>query len=93
MTEDRIALTPELLAEDALIFGLRMNAGVELAAWRRRAPAAPWSEVDAMLDHLAAAELLVRTGDRVCLTDRGRMLADSVGTEIMTAFDSRVVTA
>ena len=93
MTEDRIALTPELLAEDALVFGLRMNAGVELTAWRRRAPTAPWAEVDAMLDHLAAEELLVRVGDRVCLTDRGRMMADSVGTEIMTAFDTRVATA
>ena len=38
LTEDRLALTPAQLAEDALIFGLRMNAGVDLAEWRRRAP-------------------------------------------------------
>jgi oxygen-independent coproporphyrinogen-3 oxidase len=93
LTEDRVALTPELLAEDALIFGLRMNAGVHLAPWRERAPAAPWAEVEAMLDHLAEAGLLVRAADAVWLTDRGRMVADSVGTEIMTAFDARVATA
>lgn len=93
LTEDRVALTPELLAEDALIFGLRMNAGVHLAPWRERAPAAPWAEVDAMLDHLADIGLLVRAADAVRLTDRGRMVADSVGTEIMTAFDARVATA
>jgi oxygen-independent coproporphyrinogen-3 oxidase len=93
MTEDRVALTPELLAEDALIFGLRMNAGVHLAPWRQRAPAAPWVEVEAMLEQLAAAGLLERAADWVRLTDRGRLVADSIGTEIMTAFDTRVATA
>ena len=38
MTEDRTVLTPALLAEDALIFGLRMNDGVDLGALRRRFP-------------------------------------------------------
>lgn len=93
MTEDRVALTPALLAEDALIFGLRMNAGVDLAPWRVRAPAAPWPDVEAMLDHLGAEGLLVRAAHTVRLTDRGRMVADAVGTEIMTAFDARVATA
>jgi oxygen-independent coproporphyrinogen III oxidase len=87
VTEDRVALTPELLAEDALIFGLRMNAGVELASWRQRAPNAPWAAVDDVLATLAAGELLIREGDVVRLTDRGRLVADSVGTEIMTAFE------
>ena len=86
VTEDRVALTPALLAEDALIFGLRMNAGVDVSIWRRRCPEAPWGSVDAVLSDLVAAGLATRNGDRVCLTDRGRLLADSVGTEIMTAF-------
>lgn len=93
MTEDRVALTPELLAEDALIFGLRMNAGVELAPWRRRAPQAPWAEVEAMLDRLAESGLLLRSGDAVRLTDRGRLVADAVGAEIMTAFSAPAVHA
>lgn len=93
MTEDRVELTPALLAEDALIFGLRMNAGVDLARWQRRCPDAPWSAVEATLADLVENGLAVRTGARVQLTDRGRLLADSVGTEIMTAFSVHPVSA
>lgn len=85
-TEDRVPLTPELLAEDALIFGLRMNEGVDVAQWRQSAPAAPWAEVEALLARLATDGLLTRTGSTVALTDRGRLVADSVGAELMTAF-------
>jgi oxygen-independent coproporphyrinogen-3 oxidase len=93
MTEDRVALTPALLAEDALIFGLRMNAGVELASWRARAPGAPWPAIEDTLATLAAAGLLRREGERVRLTPRGRLVADSVGAEIMAAFEPMVETA
>jgi oxygen-independent coproporphyrinogen III oxidase len=93
VTEDRVTLTPELLAEDALIFGLRMNAGVDLALWQTRAPAAPWSVVDDVLATLAENGWLVRDGERVRLTHRGRLVADAVGTEIMMAFQSLAETA
>ncbi len=93
VTEDRVRLTSALLAEDALIFGLRMNAGVNLAPWRARAPEAPWPVVEDTLATLAAVELLVRQGDLVQLTNRGRLVADSVGTEIMTAFEPLFETA
>ena len=93
MTEDRVALTPELLAEDALIFGLRMNAGVDLANWRARAPAAPWPLVEDTLATLAAGELLVRDGDLVRLTNRGRLIADTIGAEIMASFSPVTETA
>ena len=93
LTEDRVALTPALLAEDALIFGLRMNAGVELAPWRARAPAAPWPAIEEMLASLAGAGLLWRAADLVRLTDRGRLLADAVGAEIMAAFEPVAATA
>jgi oxygen-independent coproporphyrinogen-3 oxidase len=93
VTEDRVALTPLLLAEDALIFGLRMNAGVDLAPWRMRAPEAPWGAVDATLTLLTAGELLQRDGDIVRLTQRGRLVADSVGAEIMAAFEPITETA
>jgi oxygen-independent coproporphyrinogen-3 oxidase len=93
ITEDRVMLTPELLAEDALIFGLRTNAGVDLAPWRARAPHAPWILVEDTLATLAAGELLERTGDVVRLTPRGRLVADSVGAEIMAAFEPIVETA
>jgi oxygen-independent coproporphyrinogen III oxidase len=88
VTEDRVALTPALLAEDALIFGLRMNAGVDIALWRQRCPDAPWTAVGSVLDHLVHDELALRVGGSVRLTDRGRLLADSVGAEIMAAFST-----
>ena len=93
MTEDRVALTASLLAEDALIFGLRMNAGVDLPHWRQRAPEAPWAAIEDTLATLAAGELLTREGDRVRLTRRGRLIADSIGAEIMAAFEPIVDTA
>ena len=86
VTEDRVALTPALLAEDAMIFGLRMNEGVDVAAWRARCPAAPWPVVEALLARCVAEGLALREGPRVRLTNRGRLLADSVGAEVMEAF-------
>lgn len=87
LTVDRVAATPALLAEDALVFGLRMNAGVELAGWRQRCPTAPWPVVDSLLERLAGEGLAERLGTRVFLTNRGRLLADSVGAEVMAAFE------
>ncbi|QYM80514.1 radical SAM family heme chaperone HemW [Horticoccus luteus] len=92
-TEDRVSLTPELLAEDALIFGLRMNAGVDTGPWRARAPAANWGEVDALLARMDAEGLAIRSETRVRLTDRGRLVADAVGVEVMNAFASHAVGA
>jgi oxygen-independent coproporphyrinogen-3 oxidase len=93
VTEDRVTLTPALLAEDALIFGLRMNAGVDLAAWRARAPAAPWPQIEDTLATFAMSELLLRDGDQIKLTNSGRLVADSIGAEIMSAFEPMTETA
>jgi oxygen-independent coproporphyrinogen-3 oxidase len=86
MTEDRVALSPVQLLEDALIFGLRMNAGVDLTVWRTRCPEAPWAGIEAVVQRLAEGGLAIADGDRVRLTTRGRLLADSVGLEVMEAF-------
>lgn len=91
MTEDRVALTPALLAEDALIFGLRLNAGVNVVEWRDRCPDAPWLAVEALLTRLVEDGLALREDGTVRLTDRGRLLADSVGAEVMAAFAEEAV--
>lgn len=88
MTEDGVTLTPALLAEDALIFGLRMNAGVNLAEWKQRAPGAPWDSVEQVLESVVQNELAARDGAWIRLTDRGRLVADAIGGEIMAAFDT-----
>lgn len=91
-TEDREALTAAQLFEDALIFGLRMNAGVSPGAARERfgsnldardAVAAAWREASRRIERLRAEGLLRQEGDRVLLTDRGRLLADAVGGELL----------
>jgi oxygen-independent coproporphyrinogen-3 oxidase len=88
VAEDRVALTPALLAEDALIFGLRMNAGVDLVALRARFPAAPWDDVDLAVARLADGGLAERAGVTLRLTPRGRLLADAVGAELLGAFSA-----
>ena len=83
MTRDRRMLSPALLAEDAIIFGLRMNRGVDLDAWRLRHPDAPWSELDEKLAGLAGEGLVEQAGGIARLTRRGRLLADAVGLELI----------
>lgn len=86
-TADRVPLTPELLAADSVIFGLRMNEGVNLPALRRRFPAAPWAEVEERLPRLLAGGQLEATPEGTLrLTPRGRLLADAVGAEFLEAF-------
>ncbi|HEY1848783.1 MAG TPA: coproporphyrinogen-III oxidase family protein, partial [Opitutaceae bacterium] len=87
MTEDRLQLSPELLAEDALVFGLRMNAGVGVEALKAAAPQAPWARVEDLLRRMAADGLAIAEAGHIRLTRRGMLLADSVGSEIMAAFE------
>jgi oxygen-independent coproporphyrinogen-3 oxidase len=91
-TEDACELTDELLAEDALVFGLRMNAGVDLAPLRSRCPNAQWGRVEALLTRLSDEGMACRDGSTVSLLPKGRLLADAIGSEIMVAF-GRPVTA
>jgi oxygen-independent coproporphyrinogen-3 oxidase len=93
MTRDRSELSAALLAEDALVFGLRMNAGVDLSRLRSLCPAAPWERVGELVDRLVDEGLAARAGDLVSLSQRGRLLADAIGSEVMAAFDPRAVHA
>lgn len=87
MTEDRVVLSPALLSEDALVFGLRLNAGVDVAAVRERfGGVVGWSDLETELARLADEGLLEPTAEGsevVRLTRRGRLLADAVGSTLM----------
>jgi oxygen-independent coproporphyrinogen III oxidase len=83
---ERVELTPRLMAEDSLIFGLRMNEGVDLSALRARFPVAPWERIDALGARLLGEGLAVMERGRLQLTLRGRLVADAVGGEILEAF-------
>jgi len=89
-TEDRTALTPELLLEDCLVFGLRMNEGVDLAALRAKYPQAPWASIDQLAGRLADEGLATLRDGRLALTLRGRLVADAVGTEVMSAMEMKL---
>ncbi len=83
-TMDRTPLTPALLAADTLIFGLRCNAGVDLAAAQRRFPTANWSAYRALAARLVAEGVAEWAAPEVLrLTHRGRLLADSVGAAVL----------
>ena len=88
-TADRVALTNDLLAADAVIFGLRMNDGVSLPRLRRRFPTPGWSGLEDLVPRLLFGGLLVATVEgRISLTPRGRLLADAIGADILEAFES-----
>jgi oxygen-independent coproporphyrinogen-3 oxidase len=92
VTRDLLAVTPALLAEDALVFGLRMNAGVDVRGLWARCPDAPRERVEALIDRLAGEGFVARDGPRVRLEPKGRLVADSIGSEIMVAFDPSAAT-
>ena len=89
-TEDRTVLTPELLAEDSLIFGLRMNEGVDVEALAGRVSAAAAREMKTLARRLVDEGLAELAGSRLRLTLRGRLVADAVGSEVMGALSAGV---
>ena len=62
-------VSPELRRRESIAFGLRTSDGVE-RAWLQ-----PWG---ARVDELASLGLISTVGERVVLTPKGRLLADSV---------------
>lgn len=85
---DEVALTGRLLAEDAIIFGLRMNDGIAIGRLRERFAMVDLSFLDSFWRDLAAEDIVAfHEPDRIALTAKGRLLADRVGVEVMDAFD------
>ncbi len=86
---DEVDLTPEILAVDCLIFGLRMNRGVDLLELSRRFPSIAFEKLEPLWKHLHEEDLMSRQ-ENGCLrlTPKGRLLADSIAVEILHAFES-----
>ncbi|MDQ8200784.1 radical SAM family heme chaperone HemW [Pelagicoccus enzymogenes] len=81
---DRTELSDGLLLEDSLIFGLRMNEGVDLAALERRFGRS--LRQVAFFDQLVEEGKALREGDVLRLTPEGRMVADAVGEALLGCF-------
>nr|WP_234043818.1 hypothetical protein [Cerasicoccus arenae] len=83
--QEIVPLTPELLAADALIFGLRLNTGVQLGALQARFPNVNWELYATLWEQLIDEGALTRNGDCIQLTGEGRLLADAVAGRILEA--------
>lgn len=84
--EDEVRLDDRVLFADAVVFGLRMNAGIDLDELVRRFPTAEGAEaLDALFARFYGEGYLARNGSKIWLTRQGRLLADAVGTEVLAA--------
>ena len=84
--EERVALDADILFTDAVVFGLRMNAGIDLDALQLRFPAPDAARaIQPLLQRLSAEGLLVVDGPRVRLSHQGRLLCDAVGSSVLEA--------
>jgi oxygen-independent coproporphyrinogen-3 oxidase len=81
-------LTSEDLLSDALIFGLRLNAGVNPTALAQRFATPFPSSVQNLFTQLQAEGLVQNEGEIFKLTDEGRLRADAVGVAILECFAS-----
>lgn len=86
--EETVLLDDLLLAGDCLIFGLRMNAGVSLRRTAGRFPSARSALIalEPLWEDLQHEGLMERNAatDIIRLTDSGRLIADRIGTAILT---------
>jgi len=72
---------------DALVFGLRLNAGVDPAALAKRFATPLPTRVRQLFESLHEEGLMETAGAHVRLTGEGRMRADAVGVAIIERFD------
>jgi oxygen-independent coproporphyrinogen III oxidase len=71
-------LPPGAQHEEAWFLGLRLNAGVDVAAMKREFGAEPVTQAMEVVARLVEDELLVSNGKRVRLTARGQLLSNEV---------------
>ncbi len=77
------ALPPADRAREALVMGLRLAEGIDLAATARRLDVTPGAMLDGTrFDALAAQGLTWRKGDRIGVTGRGILVLDAILAEI-----------
>ena len=81
--EDIVALDDAEMLSSSLIFGLRMNDGVDLDELARRFPNADISKYAPAIENFARDGLLAREHSRIKLTRRGRQVADYIALEFV----------
>lgn len=80
---EEVVLSEGMLAEDSLIFGLRMNEGVDVEEWKVSYPNVRFEKYASVFDRLVGDGLCEYLGSRVRLTTEGRLVADGVAELLM----------
>ena len=81
-----VSLDASILMADAIIFGLRMNVGIDLADIALRFPAPKVMAVlEPLLAFFEAEGLLIRDGTHAHLTHKGRLVCDAIGSAVLEA--------
>ncbi len=87
--EERTKLSNSILMVDAVIFGLRMNTGIDLEAigLRFQLPALV-ERLKEFFRRLDEAKLIVQRGAQTFLTQKGRLVCDAIGSAILDYTES-----
>jgi oxygen-independent coproporphyrinogen-3 oxidase len=81
---ERVELDDDLLLADAIIFGLRMNQGVDMESLSERfSKATNRSGLEAKLKEFEKEGLLESKGSHHKLTHRGRLVCDAIGSALL----------
>jgi len=81
---ESVALSQDLLSADAVVFGLRMNAGCDLTEIQARYPlSAVLQRLEPLFLRLEQEGLLLRAGQTLRLTHQGRLVCDAIGSAIL----------
>jgi coproporphyrinogen III oxidase-like Fe-S oxidoreductase len=81
-------ISAKKLAEDTIIFGLRMNDGVNVRQLEDEFPALDFSNLNHFIGQLEDEQLAQRNGDFIRLTNRGQLLADAIAVRTLEAMES-----
>ena len=84
--EDVVELSEELLFTDSLIFGLRMNEGIDFEELSMRFPATNDRIKNSylqLMDQFESESYLKKEGSRFILTREGQLKCDAIGTELL----------
>jgi coproporphyrinogen III oxidase-like Fe-S oxidoreductase len=81
--EDIVLLDDEEMFSSALIFGLRMNQGINFNQLCQRFPNADAQQYIQPLKNLEQENLLTITNNQIALTKLGRLYADSIAVELL----------
>ena len=81
-----IGLEDSILFADAVVFGLRMNSGIDLDEIGLRFPEAGNSRaIRSLLERLKFVGLVQLDGSHAELTHAGRLVCDSIGSAVLEA--------